>query len=184
MVTIKLTSELSELEGIRQLQELNLTKNITEAEAQSQGFLSAAYSLEFLKLMHDEHPSVIAKDGDTVVGYALVSPKTIKGNHPLLDDLFGKIDDLTYNEIPLKNTNYVVVGQLCVSKEYRGQGLVKQLYNYYRECLSRKFDYCITDVASDNPRSRKSHLSVGFTVIATMTYGGISWDIILWDWKG
>lgn len=112
--------------------------------------------------MYNVHPSLIAKDGESVVVYAFVSPKSIEGNHALLDALFEKLDTITYKDIALKNANYVVVGQLFVAKEYRGQGLVRELYNYYKECLLDKFDYCIADVASDNPRSRKSHLSVGF----------------------
>jgi hypothetical protein len=57
------------------------------------------------------------------------------------------------------------------------------MYEYFKDCLSIQYDYCITDVASDNPRSLKAHLKTGFTVIDSLNYGGISWNIVLWDWK-
>jgi L-amino acid N-acyltransferase YncA len=69
-----------------------------------------------------------------------------------------------------------------VVKNYRGQGLVKQLYEYYKNCLSYDFDYAITDIAQDNPRSLKAHQKVDFEVIETLSYGGIDWYVILWDW--
>ena len=77
----------------------------------------------------------------------------------------------------------MVVGQLCIQKEYRGLGLVQQIYQYFQKSLEGEFDYCITDVAKDNPRSLKAHMKAGFTVIETLTYAGSSWDIVLWNWN-
>jgi L-amino acid N-acyltransferase YncA len=38
-------------------------------------------------------------------------------------------------------------------------------------------------VAKDNPRSLKAHQKKGFQVIDSLSYGGIGWDIVLWDWN-
>jgi ribosomal protein S18 acetylase RimI-like enzyme len=182
MVIIKKVTDFAELEGIQKLQQENLKKNLTDQEADAQGFVTAEYSLEFLRKMHAGSPSVIAKDGDQVVGYALVTVKAVRHDHDLLGDLFNTIDSLHYNNQPLKNARYVVVGQLCVAANYRGQGLVKQMYQHFKTSLSDSFDYCLTDVAQDNPRSLKAHLKTGFRVIDTLQYGGLGWDIVLWDW--
>ncbi|OIR07562.1 acetyltransferase (GNAT) family protein [mine drainage metagenome] len=182
MIKIKRVTSDAELEGIKKLQSENLNTNISAEEAQQQGFLSAVYSVEFLKMMHNASPSVIAVDGDVVVGYALVSTKGIRHHHDLLADLFNAIDKINYQGISLKDANYVVVGQLCVAKNYRGQGLVQQMYEHFRDSLQNEFDYCLTDVAQANPRSLKAHLTTGFKIVNTLTYGGISWDVVMWDW--
>ncbi|MDE3144232.1 MAG: GNAT family N-acetyltransferase [Bacteroidota bacterium] len=182
MIIIKRVASNGELEGIKKLQSENLNTNISAEEAASQGFLSAVYSVEFLKIMHDASPSVIAVDEDVVVGYALVSTKEIRHHHDLLADLFNAIDKINYQGVSLKEANYVVVGQLCVAKNYRGRGLVQQMYQHFRDCLQNEFDYCLTDVAKANPRSLKAHLTTGFEIINTLTYGGISWDVVMWDW--
>ena len=182
MISIKSVTEFSELEGIKKLQQENLKKNLTEQESGIEGFVTAEYPMEFLERMHVETPSVIAKDGDLVAGYALVAVKGIRHEHELLADLFDSIDKIQYRNRLLKDSNYVVVGQLCVSKSYRGLGLVQKIYQYFKADLSLKFDYCITDVAKDNPRSLKAHLKSGFLIIDTLQYGGLGWDIILWDW--
>ncbi len=181
-VIIKPVTDLSELIGIKDLQAANLRTLISEEEASSQGFLSATYSLEFLEQMHQTCPSIVAKDGEEVVGYALVTTRENRYEHELLADLFNTIDTLSYNHQPLKDTCYVVVGQLCVAKAYRGQGLVKRLYSQFKNALMDQYDYCITDVAQANQRSLKAHLNTGFEVIDTLHYGGIGWDIVLWDW--
>ena len=183
MIIIKRVSEFSELEGIKKLQEENLKKNLPADEAETEGFVTAEYTIEFLKTLHEAGPSIIAKDNDTVVGYALVADKSIRYQHELLSDLFNCIDQITYRGLLLKKVNYVVVGQLCVAKNYRGLGLVQQMYQHFKHSLSATYDCCITDVAENNPRSLKVHLKTGFSVIQRFTYGGSNWDIVLWDWK-
>ncbi len=183
MVHITRVSSPSEIIGIRDLQALNLKQNITAEEAIDQGFLTAAYTIEYLQEMNSASPAIIAKDGDKVVGYALVATKEIRKGHDLVEDLFDAIDECDYNGKLLKDVNYVVVGQLCVAKEYRGQELVQKLYGYFRDCLSNEFTYLVTDVAKANARSLKAHKKRGFQVINELIYGGFGWDIVLWDWN-
>ena len=174
----------SELKGIQDLQRANLKKTIGEQEAQKEGFVTAEYSLDLLNTMHKSSPSIIAKDGDKVVGYALVSTKAILGQHPLLDDLFNVLDQLNFNNASLSEKNaYVLVGQLCVGKGYRGMGLVQKMYTHFKDSLQQEFKYLITDVATENERSLKAHIKTGFQVIHTIDYGGLKWDIVLWDWN-
>lgn len=182
-VEVTRASSPNEIIGIRDLQALNLKQNITADEAIEQGFLTAAYTIEYLQEMNAVFPSIIAKDGDKVIGYALVATKDIRKGHDLIEGLFDAIDACEYNGQLLKYVNYVVVGQLCVAKEYRGQDLVQRLYGHFRDCLSSEFTYLVTDVAKANVRSLKAHKKRGFQVINELNYGGFGWDIVLWDWN-
>jgi len=182
MIVIKQVTDFSELEGIRNLQEVNLKRNLTEEEAVLEGFVTAEYTIEFLARLHQLVPSVIAKEEDRVVGYAIAASTAIRKEHDLLGDLINNIDGIIYNDHLLKDSRYIVVGQLCVARDYRGLGLVRQMYNHFKSYLSSDYDYCLTDVASDNPRSLKAHLKSGFHVVDTLHYGGVNWDIVLWDW--
>ena len=181
-IKIKSVDRESELQGIRDLQEVNLRKNISAEECASEGFVTASYTVDFLRAMHEAHPSIIAKDGDKVVGYALVATQAVRHGHELLDDLFNKLDPYMYEGKPLRERNYVVVGQLCVAKSHRGLGLVDRMYGLYKELLSSKFDCCLADVVQVNQRSLRAHARVGFKVIGTLEYGGVVWDVVMWDW--
>jgi ribosomal protein S18 acetylase RimI-like enzyme len=183
-MVIKRVSDKEEIKGIKALQTSNLKSNLTEAEMMQEGFLTASYTLEFLEQIHDIEPAIVAKDGDTVVGYALAVTKALYGHHDLLDDLFTKIDAHHYKGQLLADIDYVVVGQLCVAKTHRGRGLVQQLYGHFQASLSTKYPYLITDVDEKNPRSVKAHIKTGFAIIGTLHYGGSDWHIVLWDWKG
>jgi L-amino acid N-acyltransferase YncA len=183
MIQFKRAHTLNELRSIKALQDANLRKNLSEEEAIQNGFLMAEYSTKFIQQMNEVEPHIIAVDQDQVVGYALVSTHKTGADHTLLLDLYNNIDLLKYNNIELKNASYVIVGQLCVAKSHRGTGLSQQLYQHFRNELQHQFDYCITDVATENARSIKAHLKTGFKIIYQINYGGISWEIILWDWS-
>lgn len=180
MLTLQLVTNKAEMEGVLALQQANLRKNISEAEAEAQGFLMAEYDLAFLALLQKSSPGIIAKDGEKVVGYSLVALPETARQHPLLADLVQHIERCLYNGTPIEN--YVIVAQLCVSKDYRGLDLVQQLYGAFRDQYASTYTYCVTDVAQANVRSLRAHQKRGFQVIDTLDYGGIGWDIVLWDW--
>jgi ribosomal protein S18 acetylase RimI-like enzyme len=182
LVVARVSSQ-RELDEVLELHKANFVANLSEEEKSAEGFVTAAYNSETLKVMHDLHPAVIAKDGDTVVGYILVVSKAYYGKHKLLDELMDAIDRLHYKGRLLADVPYVLCGQLCVAKGYRGQGIVQKMYSHFQQQLSGEFAYCLTDVASTNPRSLKAHLKSGFQVIDSTAYDGVTFDIILWDWR-
>jgi len=183
MVQLTRAKDKADLQAILDLQKLNLRKLIGEEEAGKEGFLTAQYTIEMMEQMHQFQPSIIAKEGDKVAGYVIITDKNSFGQHPLLDDLFNSIDQLNYKGNNLKEINYVLVGQLCVAKAYRGTGLVQKMYHYYKDCLKDQYQYLVTDVAQENQRSIKAHLKTGFEIIHSIEYGGIGWEIVIWDWN-
>lgn len=181
MITLQLVKSQEEMKGVLALQQANLRKNITQEEAETQGFLMAEYDLDFLELLNQKSPGIIAKDGEKVVGYSLVALPETARQHPLLADLVQNIERCIFEGKPVEN--YAIVAQLCVSKEYRGQDLVQKLYGSFRDHYANRYKYCVTDVAQANHRSLKAHQKRGFQVIDTLDYGGIGWNIVLWDWN-
>lgn len=183
MVVTKLADREEELKGILDLQSANLRRNLDEESAAQEGFLTAEYDLDYLRRMNDCERSAIAVDGQRVVGYALAATQSIRHGNPLLADLFQQIDQLQYQGENLRELPYVVVGQLCVAKGYRGIGLVKRLYHCFRRSLQGRYRYAVTDVARLNQRSLQAHRKVGFRTIHSILFNGLEWEVILWDWR-
>ena len=183
MIITRLANRESQMDGIRSLQSSNLRKNLSEAEAADQGFLIAEYDPDYLRRMNASQPPVVALDEDRVIGYALAATHAVRDGHPLLADLFLQINQLQFRGEPLKGVNYVVVAQLCVARNYRGIGLVNQLYKCFRESLQGHYRHAITDVARANRRSLNAHLKTGFQRIHEISYDALEWDVLLWDWS-
>jgi hypothetical protein len=181
-VCIRTVSSDCDLAGIKKLQEENLRKNLSPEEALREGFVTAVYDLPFLKLMHSYAPSIISTDGDEVVGYALVVLRDIYGSHQLLDEMIDVADVIVYKQTPLKERNYVVCGQLCVKKGYRGFGLAQKMYGCLKAVMGGRFDLCVTDVARENVRSLRAHEKAGFEVIGEVVYESVEFDVVAWHW--
>jgi L-amino acid N-acyltransferase YncA len=168
---------------ILDLQKRNLKKYLTEAEKESQGFVTAEHTFEQLKKINDAEPCVIITDNDVVVAYAIAMVESAAKDMPVFDDLFSTVASLTYKNRPMGSYKYIFVGQLCIDKNYRGQGLAEKLYAFYKEKLKEKYDFAVTDISEHNPRSLKAHQKSGFEVIHTFydSFTESNWNIVVMD---
>jgi adenylylsulfate kinase-like enzyme len=185
-VITKLVSTADDIKGMKLLQEQNLRPNLSPEEIASEGFVTNTYSIDFFSMMHNACPSIIAVDiskGNSVVGYALAATKEVAFNHEFMRGFKLHIDHIPYHGDPLGDSNYIMVGQVCIAKGYRGCGIFPAMYTEYRQQWSSTFKYCITDVSMDNPRSLKAHLKIGFEVLEKRTVEGETWYTIIWDWN-
>ncbi|WP_111671914.1 GNAT family N-acetyltransferase [Algoriphagus litoralis] len=180
---IKLSETTSELQGILELQRVNLLSEISEKESADQGFVTVRHSMDQLQLMHALEPHVIAKDGDKVIGYILAMTKESRELVPVLVPMFGQFDRLIFGEKLLSDYDYMVIGQICVDKGYRGQGIFDRMYDHYRATFSTRYDFAITEIAISNSRSLKAHQRVGFKVIHEFNDSTQNWAIVMLDWK-
>jgi predicted GNAT superfamily acetyltransferase len=180
-VSIKLATSVTELNQIIELQRQNLRAYLSDAEKASQGFVIAQYSLPFLKSINEVSPAIILKT-DEVVGYAIAVTKTQGSKHPLLSTMFSQFDKQTHHGVALAEEDYIVVGQLCVAKNFRAKGYVDQLYSFFKANY-QSYSYCLTAIDSENYRSLAVHRRCGFKKIGTLTLGERPGQIVIWDWK-
>jgi ribosomal protein S18 acetylase RimI-like enzyme len=183
MAVLKLVETEQEIIGLKQLQTNNLRRLIGEEEAMKEGFVTSEYALSLLQQMHEIHPSIIVKEGEEVVGYTIVTNKEVYGAHPELDHLFNTLDATEYKGALLKNSNYILIGQVCVAKSHRGQGWVPKMYDYYKSLHAKNYQYLVTDISQANKRSVRMHQKIGFETIGVIEQVGTGWDIVLWDWN-
>jgi hypothetical protein len=184
MVNIQLVSNDAEIEGILRLQSANHAANLTAEQIASQGFVTVKHDFNLLKRMNGPYPSIIAKDGDTVVGYCIVMSPQFQNDVPALGKLFDAFNEITYRGKPLSEYDYLVGGQVCVAEGYRGQQIFDRLHWLYRDVYSPRFDLMATDISVRNQRSLNAHKRVGFEVVHIFTApDGEEWEVVLWNWK-
>ncbi len=183
MIQIKSAENESELRGILTLQEANLFQNLSPEEKVEQGFVTVKHSFDQLNSMNDKAKHVIAKDGDQVVGYILAMTKASRQFIPVLIPMFEQFDQLFFKGKPISEFNYMVIGQICVGKDYRGQRLFDRMYAEYRNKFAQNHEFGITEIATSNLRSLKAHQRVGFKTIHIFQDTIQEWAIVIWNWK-
>ena len=171
-----------ELRQILHLQQLYLRGNNDPAEEKEQGFVTVHHTFEVLQQMHQLAPSVIVKEDDKVVAYALTMVNECRHLIPVLLPMFDLFDRIEYNGKSLKEYRFYVMGQIGVHKDYRGKGLVQLLYDKHKEAYATQYDFIITEIATRNGRSMRAHEKTGFKTIHQFSDETEEWNIVLWDW--
>lgn len=182
MHTTTVTTD-EELKQIERLSHKNHRVYIDTAEKDKEGFVSWEYSFDLLKKLQDQQPHVIVKDGDHLIGYALVALKEAGSFHKDLETMFNNLEQVMYNGKPLSSYKYYVMGQVCIDKEYRGKGVFGMLYQQHKKLFKDSFDFVVTEISPGNTRSVRAHEKVGFKTIYTYTDEMDNWNVVLWDWK-
>jgi GNAT superfamily N-acetyltransferase len=166
----------AELTAILELQRANHAVNVSAAEAAEQGFVTVAHDLALLEQMHAIAPSIAAFDRGELAGYALVMPIECRALVPVLVPMFDRLDALGVRR-------YYIMGQICISKSYRGRGVFDALYAGHRAELASRYARCVTEIATRNTRSMRAHERVGFRIIDTYRDATDEWALVSWDWR-
>lgn len=176
----KTAETYEEFVGILDLQQQNHIKNLDSID---QGFVFAEHSVEDLVKMNSFAPHIIAKDEDLVVAYILGMTVASRYDIEMLIPMFEQFDEIEVNGTPLSAYNYIVVGQVAVAKDYRGQGIFDQCYALYKEVHKNNFDFAITEISERNHRSLMAHYRVGFRELSRyVNEDDEVWIIVAWDW--
>jgi GNAT superfamily N-acetyltransferase len=183
MVLLERATTDQALHEIIELQSLNLRANLSPEQQESQGFVTAQHTFEQLKTINDAENAVVATHKGQVVAYAIAMKRETGEAMPVFDRLFEEVDAIEIDQKPLVSFPYIFVGQLCVHKNFRGQGLVEKLYAFYANAMRPTYDFVITDISSQNPRSLKAHQNSGFKEIRIFfdDFTQTNWHIVVMD---
>jgi hypothetical protein len=183
MVHSTLVNTDDELRQIQQLQQSNLPKNISKEEFRSQGFVTFQHDLKTLQEFHKLAPSVIVKDVEKVVAYALTVVNEARHIFPPMESLFALLERSQWKNKPFHQYRFYEMGQVCVAKEYRGKGIFEMLYQQHKKSYSNKYDLLVTKISTKNNRSLKAHEKVGFETIVIERDDLDEWVVVVWDWN-
>src|SRR5438105_15820926 len=100
MVEARQVQNRRDLEQVLELQRANLPRSLGPDEVVAQGFVTAEHTLPILERMHAIAPSIVAKDGDALAGYALVLPIECRFFRPLLEPMLRRLAELRLSRGP------------------------------------------------------------------------------------
>ena len=173
----------TDLLGILQLQRQNLAQHLTPEEILQQGFVTVEHNLEDLERMHLAEPSIIAKENNQVIAYVLAMTLQARDHIPILEPMFLMFEQIEYQGKSLLEFPFMMIGQVCVHKQFRGQGVFEKCYAAFEEYFQTRYAFAVTEIAVRNQRSMRAHSRIGFTTLHTYSSpDGEAWQIVAWDW--
>lgn len=163
----------SELLQILKLQQANLYANLTPEERAREGFLKVQHNLDLLREMQSKAPQIIAVENNQLAGYALGMHRSQGALIPELTPLF----EFATSHLP-NQSEYLIMGQVCVAKEYRQKGCFSKLYHTLKMSCSGL--PVITEIASINERSLSAHKALGFQILGSHQEIDFTWHVVIW----
>jgi len=122
--------------------------------------LSVRFSRDWFEAAIRDMPVMVARDGETVVGYVVSTPLSAQAHDPLIQAMLR-----AYPGAP-GAYNY---GPICVAESHRGRGLAIALFEALRAQLPGREGF--TFIRADNAASRKVHARMGMREVAQFSRG-------------
>lgn len=126
--------------------------------------------------MNNAFPHTIAIHNNKVIGYALSMLPSFSDEIDILKPMFYEIAKV------INVNKFLVMGQICLEKEYRGKGVFKGLYKkMVKFSKAAGYSKIITEIDSLNTRSLRAHEKIGFKIIKNYKSGTKNWVIVVLD---
>ncbi|MFT4533812.1 MAG: GNAT superfamily N-acetyltransferase [Saprospiraceae bacterium] len=178
MVSYATAKSRADLNQILDLQKANLKSSISLEECEKDGFVTLSHDFELLKELNTPYPHIIAMDGSNIVGYALVTTLDKVSSIPLLQTTIEELIGVKYHGTKVLEMKYFIMGQVCIHKSYRGQGIFQGLYQKMKDEMKSDFEIIITEITTDNKRSMRAHEKVGFEILKIHSENDSDWALV------
>ncbi len=178
MIQYDISRTDEDLQAIQDLQSLNLPERLDGKTKKSEGFVTLQHDLSLLRDMQECYPHIVARDLKRIVGYALSMSPMFFERLPLLHAMRDQLSQLRNDEKLYANATFIVMGQICIAKQYRKKGLFRGLYNKMKAEFLNRVDFIITEVDDANKRSLNAHLGIGFELVQSYRADGRNWHIL------
>ncbi len=164
-------AETGDIEGTLELHYKYQVDSIDEKDKRD-GFVTTPFTKnQLIKLVETERGLFIAKKEGTVVAYAMAASWQYWSVWPMFSHMIKGLSELTYAGQSLTTRNSYQYGPVCISKEYRGTGLLSELFEFSRTEMAKRYSVLITFINKNNPRSFEAHTrKLGLDVIREFGY--------------
>ena len=157
---------------------MNAANHVHNVAEKSDGFLTVQYTVDCLQdLVRKGSRPIVALDPEgNLVGYVILVTRQMVSNGLLLSLVEAADQDGL-----LKDSNYIIIAQLCVAPSARGKKLPGMLYDFVSDLHGERYPLAIAEIAQQNERSLNAHTKLGWNVRLDSGYSfkGIDWIVVV-----
>jgi GNAT superfamily N-acetyltransferase len=154
-------------------------QNLAEAD-RAGGFLTGSFTGPALEAMLTSVPGQVAWHAGTLVGFVVNSRLPPERYPPLVREIVGRLPTLTYRQRALADYRWFFYGPVLVRPAYRGQGLLRRLFEASRRALAGRFELGIAFIARENTVSLALHTrGLGLARVGEVEFAGAMYDLLV-----
>ncbi|MFD1872722.1 GNAT family N-acetyltransferase [Hymenobacter bucti] len=154
-------------------------QNLDETARQG-GFLTGSFAAPALGAMLASVPGQVAYYQEELAGFVINSKLPTERYPPFIQAISALLPSLLYQQRPLTDYRWFYYGPVLVRQEYRGQGLLQQLFAATKQRLAGRFDLGVAFIAAENAASRWVHVQkLGLEPVGELNFQGQAYDILM-----
>jgi len=149
------------------------------AEARAGGFLTGQFAAPALAAMLASVPGQVAYCGPELVGFVVNSRLPAARYPPLVQRISALLPALLYKGRPLAGYKWFFYGPVLVRADYRGRGLLRQLFEANRRTLAGRYEVGVAFIAAENAASLHVHThKLGLEVVGALDFEGVAYVVL------
>ena len=175
-------AKLEDIESVLKLHSKYQVDTIKE-EDKKDGFVTTAFTVEQLtKLVTQESGLFIAIEDDKVIAYVMAASWQYWSAWPMYKHMIKELGKLSYLGQSLSVDNSYQYGPICIDKSYRNSDVLREIFDFAREEMSKCYPILVTFVNKINPRSYQAHKrKLGLEVIQEFEYNSNYYYEMVYD---
>ena len=176
---------IATLEDIPKILQLHAKYQVDtiKEEDKKDGFVTTAFTKEELtSLIEKEQGLFLCEKDDAVLAYAMSASWNFWSKWPMFAHMIKDLHNLTYLSQTLSTENSYQYGPICIDKSVRGTVVLKELFDFAREEMSKRYPILVTFVNKINPRSFQAHKrKLGLAVIQEFEFNNKHYYEMVYD---
>lgn len=171
-VTYRVAVE-NDIAKISRLNKVHLLKD--ENPNSQKGFVVVPFASDLLSSIAPLGLTTVCECNGVFAGYLVVMDWAEAGKI----DYFQKLiisEQYKFDGQDITADNSVVLGQVCISEEFQGQGLLRGFYEHLRKISDKTFT--LSEVERRNEISLLVHQRLGMKVVGVYESDGLTWDVV------
>lgn len=157
MAYITRLAHLDDIANMLDLQQRYLVTNLTP-EAQKEGFVTTPFTESQVRQLVSEHGLYVCLAQDQVVAYLCAGNWSYFSAWPIFPFMTHRLPQLTFHRHQLSAANTFQYGPVCIDLNWRGQGVLQNLFECMRLDFVKKYAVSITFINKMNKRSINAHI--------------------------
>ncbi len=173
----------ADIDGILSLQEKYLYRNLNELERKS-GFVTTPFTVNQIEEILLQNGIFIAEnEQQIIVAYAFAGSWKYFEQWEIFNYMVSRFPKLVFNGNKITTENSFQYGPVCIDKNYRGKGLLNQIFEEMRIEFYKKYPISVTFINKINVISEIAHTKkLGWEIIDEFefnnnTYIGLAFDM-------
>jgi len=150
-------------------------------EDKKDGFVTTAFTKDELKeLIIKEQGLFIAKERDEVLAYVMAASWEFWSKWAMFAYMIEDLPSLLYKGQKVSVENSYQYGPICIDKRVRGTSVLKDIFEFSRVYMAKKYPILLTFVNKKNPRSFYAHTKkLKLEVIKEFEFSGnYYWELV------